>query len=76
MNTEFHGVFQGTSMIAFKRSKNLQEIIRGHTVRQGKGFKKILVRLNGKCMPCSSTRPSLCCAQIVNTQTFMSRQKK
>ena len=27
-------------------------------------------------MPCSSTRPSLCCAQIVNTQAFMSQQTK
>ena len=63
-------------MIAFKRSKNLQEIIGGHTVKQGKVFKKSLVRLNGKYMPCSSTRPSLSCTQIVNTQTFMSHQTK
>ena len=27
-------------------------------------------------MPCSSTRPSLCCSQIVNTQTFISQQTK
>ena len=27
-------------------------------------------------MPCSSTRPSLYCTQIVNTQTFMSQQTK
>ena len=32
-NTEFHGVFQATPMIAFKRSKNLQEFIGGHTVK-------------------------------------------
>ena len=67
VNTEFHGVFQSTPMIAFKCSKNLQDIIAGHTVRQGKVFKKSLFRLNGKSMPCSSTRPSLCCSQTVNT---------
>ena len=33
INTEFHGVFQATTMIAFKRSKDLQEIIGGHTVK-------------------------------------------
>ena len=33
-----------TPMIAFKRSKNLQEIIGGHTVRQGKVFKKKFLR--------------------------------
>ena len=31
-------------------------------------------RQNGKSVPCSSTRPSLCCAQIVNTQAYMSQQ--
>ena len=27
-------------------------------------------------MPCSSTRPSLCCTQVLNTQTFASQQTK
>ena len=76
INTEFHGVFQATPMIAFKRSKNLQEIIGGHTVIQGKVFKKNLARINGKSVPCSLTRPSLCCTQVLNTQTFMSQQTK
>ena len=40
INTELHGVFQATPMIAFERSKNLQEIIGGHTVRQGKVFQE------------------------------------
>ena len=60
-------------MIALKRSKNLQEIFRGHTVKQGNVFKKNLPRINGKSVPCSSTRPSLCCTQVLNTQTFMSQ---
>ena len=75
INTAFHGVFQVTPMIAFKRSKNLQEIIGGHTVKQS-FFKKNLARLNRKSVPCSSTRPSLCCTQVLNTQTFMSQQTK
>ena len=76
INTEFHGVFQATPMIAFKRSQNLQEIIGGHTVKQGKVFKKNLARINGKSVPCSLTRPSLCCTQVLNTETFMSQQAK
>ena len=63
-------------MTSFKRSRNLQEIIAGHTVRQGKVFKKSLASLNGKSIPYSSTRPLLCCTQILNTQTFMSQQTK
>ena len=63
-------------MIALKRSKNLQDIIGGHTVKPGKVFKKDLARLNGNFMPCKSTRPSLCCTQVLNTQTYMSQQTK
>ena len=63
-------------MIAFKCTKNLQEIIGGHTVKQGKVFKKNRTKLNGNSMPCSSTRPSLCCTQVLNTQTFTSQQTK
>ena len=63
-------------MLTLKRSKNLEEIIAGHTVKQGKIFKKNLARLNGKSVPCSSMRPSLCCTEVLNTQTFMSQQTK
>ena len=76
ISNEFHGVFQATPMIAFKRSQNLQEIIGGHTVKQGKVFKKNLARINGNSVPCSSTRPSLCCTQVLNIQTFTSQQTK
>ena len=47
INTELHRVFKDTPMTAFKCSKNLQEIIGDHTVKQGKVFKKNLTRLNG-----------------------------
>ena len=59
-------------MTALKRRKNLQEIIVGHRAKQGKVFKKNLARLNGNSMPCSS----LCCTQVLNTQTFISQQTK
>ena len=42
INTEFHGKFQTKPMIAFKRSKNLQEIIGGYTFKQGNVFQKML----------------------------------
>ena len=76
INTEFHRVFRGTPIIAFMRSKNLQEIIGGHTATQVKVFKKNLIRLNGNSMPCSSTTPSLCCTRVLNTQPFTSQQTK
>ena len=63
-------------MIVFKLSKILQEIVGGHRVKQENVFKKSLHRQNEKSMPCSLARPSLCCAQILNTQTFTSQQTK
>ena len=52
IKAEFHGVFQATAVIAFKRSKNLQESIGGHTIKQGKVFMKNLARINAKSVPC------------------------
>ena len=43
---------------------------------QGKVLKKRIDRLNGNFIPCSSTKPSLRCAQTVNTQTFMCQQTR
>ena len=71
INTKFYRVFQATQMIVLKRSKNLQQTIGGHTVKKGNVFKKSLLRQNGTSLPCSLTRPSLGCTQIVNTQTFI-----
>ena len=53
INTQFHAVFQTKPMIAFKCSKNLQEIVGGHSVKQGKVFKKNLCRQNRNSTPWS-----------------------
>ena len=70
INAKFHGVFHSKPMIAYKRSRNLQEIIGGHAVTQGS-----VHRQNGKFLPCSLTRPSQWCAQIVNTRMFITSQQ-
>ena len=53
INTQFHAVFQTKPMIAFKCSKNLQEIVGDHSVKQGKVFKKNLCRQNRNSTPWS-----------------------
>ena len=53
INTQFHAVFQTKPMIAFKCRKNLQEIVAGHSVKQGKVFKKNLCRQNRNSTPWS-----------------------
>lgn len=75
INPHFHHVFGVTPTLAFKRNKNIQELIGGNLIRNGK-----LVRRNknqnekGKSMACNTTRTSLCCTQVVNTNTFKSNQ--
>ena len=77
INTDFHRVFKDTPKIAFKRSKNLQEIIGGHIVKQGKIFKKNLTILNGNSMSCSLTKPSLCCTQVlIHKHSRVNKQKE
>ena len=45
--------------------------------QSSKEVSKKRMDINGKSIPCSSTRTSLCSTQIVNTQTFLiNRQKK
>ena len=48
INNEFQRVFQSKPIRVFECPKNLGEIIVGQTIKQGKFFKKILYRLNGK----------------------------
>ena len=76
LNAEFHGVFQTKPMIALKLSRNLEWVIGGHTVKQGKVFKKSLHRHDEKGMSCNWRKPLLCCVQIVNKQKFISQQTK
>ena len=39
INPKLQETFQSNPFVAFKRNKNLQEIIGGHTIKNGKVFK-------------------------------------
>ena len=66
--------FQNNWFVAFKRNKNLQEIIIGHTIKNGKVLKAHSKNRKGKCEPCNTSRPSLCCKQVINTSAIRSYQ--
>ena len=59
-------------IVTFKRNKNLQEIIGGHTIKNGKVYKAHSKNRKGKCEPCNTSEPSLCCKQVMDTSTFWS----
>ena len=44
-----------------------------HFLCSEKDFRKRLLILNVKSMPYSFSRQSICCAQIINTETFISQ---
>ena len=59
INPELQGTFQNNPFVAFKRNKNLQEIIGGHTIKNGKVHKAHSKNRKGKCEPCNTSKPSL-----------------
>ena len=49
-------IFQKTTLLAFKRNKNLQEIIGGHTIKNVKVFNTYLESRKEKREPCNTNR--------------------
>ena len=66
--------FQNNPFVTFKRNLNLQEIKGGHTIKNGKVYKAHSKNRKGKCDPCNTSKPSLCCRQVIDTSTFWSYQ--
>ena len=60
--------------MAFKRNKNLQEIIGDHTIKNGKVLKAHSKNRKGNCELCNTSKPLLCCKQIIETSTFQNHQ--
>ena len=69
-------MFVNKPTIAFKRNKNIQDLISDHLIKDGKVAKKKLRKRQGKSKTCNTTRSALCCIQVVNTNTFKSKQTK
>ena len=68
-------VFDVILMITYKRNKNLDELIGGHTLPGGKVFKAHLQIIKGDSKSCSTTNKSCwSCTQVLNTKTFESYQ--
>ena len=74
INPEFCSVFVNKPTVAFKRNKNIQDLIGGHLIKDGKIAKKKLEKRQGKSKTCTTIRSALCCMQVVNTNTFSSNQ--
>ena len=62
-------MFFNKPTIIFKRYKN-KDLIGGHLIKVGKVPKNKLEKRQGKSKTYNTTRSTLCCMQVVNTNIF------
>ena len=61
---------------AFKRNKNLKEIVGGTCIKNSKVKKFNIPSRTGKCTPCLSGAGTLCFNQVLTTNTIINQQTK
>ena len=75
IDRELRETFKEPPIIAYRRNKNLRDMIGGNTIINNKKvIKQSTKRQIGKCEPCFSRENNLCCQQILTTSTFQSNQ--
>ena len=67
-------IFQNPPILAFRRNKNLRDIIGTKFIENGNIKRKFTNRIRGKCTPCLANNRTQCCEQILHTTTFRSNQ--
>ena len=70
------GLFQEGPITAFKRNRNLKELIRSNCIENGKVKRVKSTLTTGKCSPCLSKTGNLWCIQLASTMTCISQQAK
>ena len=75
INTKMKEIFKDKPIMAYRRNKNLGDILGQKNLKNGKVIrKKEITNRIGKCSPCYTRSDNLCCNQIENTRTFCSRR--
>ena len=64
--------FEKEPFIAYKRNKNLNELIGGNKIVNNKVFRHHPQRMDGLCKPCRTRADNLCCKQVQESKTFKS----
>ena len=71
-NSNLRTAFEQEPLIAYRRSKNLGDLIGSNKILDG----KIVCKNNSKkqlyCRPCLTRRANICCHQVLKTNTFTS----
>ena len=74
IDPELKEVFAEPPMMAYRRNRNLKDIIGSNTIRDGTVFRKKTTHKLGMCSPCKSKAGNLCCKHLLETTEFQSNQ--
>ena len=64
INKNHKEIFKNEPIKAFKRNRNIQEIIATHWIENGRVKKNFKTLKEGKCTPCRSKAGNICCKQV------------
>ena len=74
INPNLAEIFQSPPILAFRRNKNLRDIIGIKLIENGRVKRKFTNKAQGKCTPCLANNRTLSCKQVVHTTTFRRNQ--
>ena len=74
VNSELKERFQSSPIIAFRKNKNLKQIIGSNTIKHNKKLIRSSNNVNGKSSHFVSNTRTLCYKQVVSTTSFKSNQ--
>ena len=74
INPNLAEILQNPSILAFRRNKNLRDIIGTKLFENDKFKRKFTDKVHGKCTPCLANNRTFCYKQVANTATFRSNQ--
>ena len=75
INPQLKEIFDQQPIMAFRRNKNLGDIIGQKTINNGKVIRKNNIKnRKGWCSPCNTRNFNLCCRQVRSTNKFKSNR--
>ena len=76
INSKIAKAFSNPPIIAYKRKKNLRDILGSNKIVNNEVAKSTGRNDIGFCKPCNTKQGNLCCKQVLCTSTFKSNQTK
>ena len=72
IHSNLRTAFEQEPLIAYRRNKNLGDLIGSKKMLDGKVVRKNISKKQLYCRPCLTRRDNICCQQVLKTNTFTS----